>query len=90
MAVNSPLPYRLFVARTAKGLSQKALGIAIGISEDSASARMNQYETGKHEPDFATLVKIAKALQKPVCYFYAIHDDMAETISNYYILSRKQ
>lgn len=44
----SPVAKRLKEARLAARLSQKSLGIAAGMDEFSASARMNQYETGKH------------------------------------------
>ena len=46
-------------------LSQKALGIKAGIDQFSASARMNQYETDKHVPDFGTVKRIAKILKVP-------------------------
>jgi DNA-binding XRE family transcriptional regulator len=39
---------RLKEARIAAGLSQERLGVVAGIEEASASARMNQYERGKH------------------------------------------
>ena len=48
----NPLPIRLKQARIAKGISQKQLGIQLGLEVGSASARMNQYERGKHVPDF--------------------------------------
>ena len=76
----SPLPKRLKEARTNAGLSQKQLGIAAGIDEFSASPRMNQYETGRHTPDFSTLKKIALTLNVPTAYFYAEEDKLAEEI----------
>jgi transcriptional regulator with XRE-family HTH domain len=80
MEKGSPLPKRLKEARLAAGLSQKGLGIAAGIDEFSASPRMNQYETGKHIPDFNTLSKIAKVLKVPVPFFYTKDDIMAEML----------
>ncbi len=74
------LPLRLREARERAGLSQKALGIAAGIDEFSASARMNQYETGKHTPDYLTLTQIAKTLKVSPAYFYAENSEMAEII----------
>jgi transcriptional regulator with XRE-family HTH domain len=68
---------RLKEARLAAKLSQKKLGIAAGIDEFSASARMNQYETGKHIPDILTLNKIAKVLKLPIAYFYAEDENLA-------------
>lgn len=52
-------PVLLCSARKVKGLSQERLGILAGIDESSASARMNQYETGKYAPDFLIAKKIA-------------------------------
>ena len=68
---------RIKEARTQAGLSQERLGVLAGIDEMSSSARMNQYERGKHEPDFNTVERIAKALNVPEAYFYAKNDDAA-------------
>jgi transcriptional regulator with XRE-family HTH domain len=83
-----PVSKRLKEARIASGLSQKQLGIAAGIDEFSASARMNQYEKGKHTPDFLTLKNIAKALGYPTAFFYADDDSMANVIATYHKLSK--
>lgn len=77
---NSPLPKRLKEARLAANLSQKELGIAAGIDQFSASPRINQYETGKHSPDFLTLKNLASVLSVPTAFFYAEEDDLAEMI----------
>ncbi|MDR3503313.1 MAG: helix-turn-helix transcriptional regulator [Legionella sp.] len=77
---DSPLPKRLKEARVAAGISQKRLGIAAGIDEFSASPRINQYETGKHTPDFSTLKRIARVLSVPTAYFYAEEDELANKI----------
>ena len=76
----SPLPKRLKEARLAKGLSQKRLGILAGIDEFSASSRMNQYEKGKHAPDFATLKRLSDELGVPTCYFLCEEDWLAEIL----------
>jgi transcriptional regulator with XRE-family HTH domain len=68
---------RLKEARTLAGLSQERLGVMADIDEMSSSARMNQYERGKHEPDFSMVERIAKALNMPEAYFYAKDDDAA-------------
>ena len=68
---------RLGEARLRSGLSQKKLGILAGIDEFSASARINQYERGKHIPDLRTIERIAKVLEVPSAYFYAVEDDLA-------------
>lgn len=68
---------RLKEARRAAGLSQEKLGVQAGIDEMSSSARMNQYERGKHGPDFSMVERIAAALDVPECYFYCKDDDIA-------------
>lgn len=76
----TPIPRRLKEARKNAELSQKQLGIKVGIDEFSASARMNQYETGKHTPDYFTLSRIAKILKIPTAFFYADSDSLADVI----------
>jgi transcriptional regulator with XRE-family HTH domain len=71
---------RLKQARERKDLSQRRLGILMGIHEDSASQRINQYEHGKHEPDYRTLQRLAQVLEVPTAYFYAEDDLLAELI----------
>lgn len=78
--MDSPVPKRLKEARLAAKISQKKLGIAAGMDEFSASARMNHYELGRHTPDYATLKRIADVLKVPSAYFYAEDDELAELI----------
>jgi len=85
----SPISKRLKKARLEAKLSQKQLGIAIGIDQFVASPRMNQYETGKHTPDYSVVDKIARVLKEPTPYFYAIDDDLAELIKIYGSLNKK-
>lgn len=78
---------RLKEARLRAGLSQEKLGILAGIDEASASARMNQYEKGKHTPDFNTVMKFAKVLNIPVPFFYTDDNQLAEIIITYALLT---
>ena len=71
---------RLKAARLSSGLSQERLGVAAGVDEFSASARINQYERGKHTPDVLTAAHLAKALKVPLAYFWAVDDDLAKLI----------
>jgi transcriptional regulator with XRE-family HTH domain len=71
---------RLKAARIAAGLTQEALGVAAGIDEFSASARLNQYEKAKHWPDFGTACRIAKALKVDPAYFYSKSDAVAALV----------
>jgi transcriptional regulator with XRE-family HTH domain len=74
------LAKRLKEARLRAGLTQARLGVLAGIDEASASARMNQYERGKHEPDWLTVQRLAVALGVPVAYLYAEDDATAELL----------
>lgn len=87
---NSPVPKRLKEARLAAKLSQKKLGIAAGMDEFSASARMNHYEKGRHNPDYSMLKRIAKVLKLPVAYFYAESDELAEMIKIFTYLKKSE
>lgn len=71
---------RLKEARQRAGISQEGLGVLAGIDEASASARMNQYERGKHEPDSTMVERLARALGVPVALLYAERDDEAELL----------
>ncbi|WP_203525695.1 helix-turn-helix domain-containing protein [Crenobacter caeni] len=79
MSLTSPFPQRLKQARVRKGLTQQQLGVLLGLDPNNASARMNQYERGKHAPDFATLKRIAELLDVPVAWFYC-EDDLDASI----------
>jgi len=78
---------RLKQARLASGYSQKHLGIAAGIDEFVASARINRYEKGVHEPGMETVYKLAEVLGVPLAYFYTEDDDLAELMLAYLSLS---
>lgn len=58
-------------------ISQKELGIKMGMDPSSASGRMNHYETGRHMPDLATLKKLATELNVPVNYFFCESEESA-------------
>lgn len=83
------LTKRLKEARLRAGLSQEKLGILAGIDEASASARMNQYEKGKHTPDFEMACKLAKVLDIPESYLYTKDDLMAELILKFSNVSKE-
>ncbi len=80
MGKTSPMAKRLREARIRAGFSQKQLGIKAGIDAFSASPRINQYETGKHMPDFATARRLAAVLQVPTPFLYAENDSVAEML----------
>lgn len=73
-------PKRLREARLHLGISQKELGIRVGMDPGSASGRMNHYEKGRHVPDLETMERIAKELGVPVAYLLCETDSMAELV----------
>lgn len=89
MSFQNPFPLRLKDARQRVKLSQKALGVRIGMDESSASPRMNQYEKGKHTPDVQTLKLIADELGVPLNYFFC-EDDCSAELSTYIVQLSKQ
>lgn len=88
--ISNVFAMRLRLARIGKGLSQEKLGILAGIDQSSASARMNQYERGKHVPDLLMASKIAEALELPTAYFYIEDDLLAEILQSGYSLNIEQ
>ncbi|KLU20564.1 transcriptional regulator [Caballeronia mineralivorans PML1(12)] len=79
-ASSSIFPKRLKQARERSGLTQEQLGIRAGIDEFSASARVNQYEKGKHAPGIQTSQHLAKALHVPTSFLYEEDDLLANLI----------
>jgi len=54
-----------------------------GIDEFAASARVNQYERGKHTPDYRTAERLAAVLDVPTAFFYAKDSDLAQLVLLY-------
>lgn len=77
---------RLKAARLRAGLSQEKLGKLAGIDPTSASARMNQYERGKHSPDYRLMCRVAEILNMPVSWFYTQDDEQARLQELFYHL----
>ena len=71
----------------AAGISQEKLGVLAGVDEMSASARMNQYERGKHTPDPTMVERVANVLGLPTSYFYADDDLEAELLARFHKLT---
>ena len=71
---------RLRQARERRGLSQEALATSAGIDEFSASARISQYETGKHVPRYEIACRLADVLAVPVAFLYAKDDATARML----------
>lgn len=79
---------RLVQARDLKGLSQRALGDALGLGKGTGGVRINRYESQASQPDIDTAARIAKELGVPLAYLYADSDDLAEWILGFSKLSK--
>lgn len=71
---------RLRTARERRFLSQKQLGIQAGLDPFVASTRINRYELGVHQPDVATVQRLADVLDVPVAYLFAGDERLARMI----------
>lgn len=80
MATSTVFSRRLRQARAAAGFSQRSLGIAAGLDQFVASARINRYERGVHLPDLDLAERLAQALGVPLPYLFAADDDLADLI----------
>ncbi|MDY0014436.1 MAG: helix-turn-helix transcriptional regulator [Rhodocyclaceae bacterium] len=68
------------------GWSQEKVGVAIGIDESSARARISRYELGVHEPPLPTVKLIAEAMGVPLIYLYCEDDQVADLLLRLYRL----
>lgn len=65
---------------TARGYSQERLGIEAGVEEESASARINQYEKGTRVPDLGMAARLAEALEVPMAFLFCRENHLAELL----------
>ncbi|PQQ37796.1 integrase [Photorhabdus luminescens] len=66
---------RLKAARLRANITQEKLGIAAGIDEKSARARVSQYENGTHQPTFETMCAFSKVLKGRVIFLNTKNGD---------------
>ena len=71
---------RIRALREELGWSQEKVGVAIGIDESSARARISRYELGVHEPPLPTVRLIAEVLDVPLSYLYCEDDRIAQLL----------
>lgn len=86
----SPTAMRLKAARLRAKVSQARLGVLAQIDEETASARMNQYERGSHVPPYELLLRCAEILGVPVEYFYAKTDEVAKLLMHFHLMNDDQ
>lgn len=71
---------RLREARLSAGLTQDALGVAIGLDEGPACIRISRYESGVHQPGLEVLSQLAVALNVPTAFLVTADDQLAQAI----------
>ncbi len=71
---------RLRQARELRGLSQREVGIRMGLDKDTASARISRYESGSMSISLEALFKLAEALEVPPAYLVATTPGMSAAI----------
>jgi len=89
-SIRSVFARRLKACRVDQGLSQRALGVLVGLPEDVAGVRINRYERAVHNCDIETAQRIAGVLGVSVAYLYAETDDLAELIRQFSRMSAKE
>ena len=75
--------------REVLGLAQEKVGVAIGLDESSARARISRYELGVHEAPVPTAKQIATALKVPLAYLYCEDDSTANLLVELHKLNVK-
>lgn len=71
---------RLRERREMLGWSLERVGVAIGLDESSARARISRYELGVHMPPEQTTLQLAQVLSVPHAYLHCENDRLAEII----------
>jgi transcriptional regulator with XRE-family HTH domain len=81
---------RMRERREALGLAQEKVGVAIGLDESSARARISRYELGVHEAPVPTAKQIATVLKVPLAYLYCEDDNTATLLVALHKLNVKE
>lgn len=71
---------RLRQARVLRGLSQREVGVRMGMDKDTASARISRYESEGMSISLEALFELAQALEVPPAYLLATSPAMADAI----------
>jgi transcriptional regulator with XRE-family HTH domain len=88
--IPSVVSRRIRLLREELGWSQEKVGVAIGIDESSARARISRYELGVHEPPLPTIRQIAEALDVPLSYLFCDDDGIAQLLLKLHRLAADQ
>lgn len=86
----STIGKRIREARVRADMTQEELGVAIGLDEGPASARISRYESGVHFPSSQLIQPLADALAVPAPYLVTEHDRIAALLIDLYKLDDEQ
>ena len=81
---------RLREVRLRANIPQDQLGVAIGLDEGTASARISRYETGTHAPPYDIAARLAEILKIPTVYLYCDDDELARVIEGWGKMSKRE
>ena len=62
--------------------------IRASVNEVTASPQINQYERGKHTPEFSTSERFVRVLEVPTPYLYCRDDELGDRVLAYKKLSK--
>ncbi|MDR7068131.1 transcriptional regulator with XRE-family HTH domain [Pseudoxanthomonas japonensis] len=71
---------RLRQARQLRSLSQRQVGVRMGLDKETASARISRYESETMAISLESLFELARALDVPAAYLLATTPAMADAI----------
>jgi transcriptional regulator with XRE-family HTH domain len=89
MKLETIIAARIKEGRQSADMTLQALGVAVGIEEETAKTRMHQYENGVHHPPMSMLERIATVLHKPTEWFIC-SEEMKEIVLEIYLLPSEQ
>lgn len=81
---------RLREVRQRANIPQDKLGVALGMDEGTASARISRYETGVHAPPFDIAARLAEILKIPTAFLYCDDDELAKVIESWGKLTKRE
>lgn len=81
---------RLREVRQRANIPQDQLGVALGLDEGTASARISRYETGTHAPPYDIATRLAGILKVPTAYLYCDDDELAKVIEGWAKLTKRE
>ncbi|MNM62292.1 helix-turn-helix protein [compost metagenome] len=81
---------RLRQARQLRGLSQREVGVRMGLDKDTASARISRYESESMAVSLDSLFVLADALGVPPAYLLASTPAMADAVLSLGSMSESQ